>query len=82
MSMLDDCESKERQGEADRVVVEHSSGPSGGPRYEGGRPKATAIPDISHVEYEGFEQDGEDNDQQTQDVVTTVSVTALGDLKS
>lgn len=52
--------------------MEHSSGPSGGARYEGNRPKSSAIPDISHVEYEGFEQDDEQDDQQAQDVVTTV----------
>lgn len=57
--------------------MEHSSGPSGGARYERGQPKSAAIPDISHVEYEGFEQDDQQDDQQAQDIVTTVSLLML-----
>lgn len=54
------------------TVVEHSSGPSGGPRYDGGRLKSGALPDISHVEYEGFERDEESENDQTHEVVTAV----------
>jgi hypothetical protein len=52
-------------------VVEHSSGPSGGSRYNpNGGP--AGIPDISKVEYEGYESD-EVSESGGQEVVTAVS---------
>lgn len=55
------------------LVVEHSSGPSGGARYNPARNPA-GIPDISSVEYEGYEEDdGSDADGQGHEVVTAVS---------
>lgn len=56
---------------AEDPVVEHSSGPSGGARGDG-RLKSGALPDISHVEYEGFEQDDYSPDDQNHEVVTAV----------
>ena len=52
-------------------VVEHSSGPSAGSRYNpNGGP--AGIPDISKVEYEGYESD-EASESGGQEVVTAVS---------
>ena len=51
-------------------VVEHSSGPSGGSRYNpNGGP--AGIPDNSKVEYEGYESD-EVSETGGQEVVTAV----------